>query len=309
MPEPIHKPVLVEEVLAALQPRPGGRYVDGTVGLGGHAAAILQASSPTGWLLGCDRDGAALELAAQRLEPFVGRFQLRRGNFAELANWLPPASVDGVLFDLGLSSAQIEAAERGFSFLADGPLDMRMDDRQPTTAAHLVNGLSPAALEKLFRELGDEPYARRIARAIVQMRRLRPFETTGQLVRLIERVAPRRGAKRHPATRVFLALRMAVNDELPALRKGLEAAFAVLKPGGRLAVISFHSGEHRVIKEWADEQTRPYRCAEGADVPELRQPRPPQMRWIQRKPIRPSPAEIAANPRARSAQLRVLEKL
>lgn len=309
MPEPIHKPVLVQEVVAALQPRPGGRYVDGTVGLGGHAAAILEASSPTGWLLGCDRDGTALELAAQRLAPFAGRFELRRGNFAELADWLAPASVDGVVLDLGLSSAQIESVERGFSFLADGPLDMRMDDRQPTTAAHLVNGLSQAALEKLFRELGDEPLARRIARAIVQMRRLRPFETTGQLVRLIERVVPRRGAKRHPATRVFLALRMAVNDELPSLRKGLEAASAVLKPGGRLAVISFHSGEHRVIKAWAKEQTRPYRCPGGSDVPELRQPAPPRMRWVQRKPIYPSAAEVGANPRARSAVLRVLEKL
>lgn len=309
MSEPVHNPVLVKEVLAALQPRPGGRYVDGTVGLGGHAAAILQASSPTGWLFGCDRDAAALQIAGQRLAPFAGRFELRRGNFAELADWLPPASVDGVLLDLGLSSAQIESAERGFSFLADGPLDMRMDDRQPTTAAHLVNGLSQVALEKLFRELGEEPHARRIARAIVQMRRVRPFETTGQLVRLIERLVPRRGAKRHPATRVFQALRMAVNDELASLRKGLEAALTVLKPGGRLAVISFHSGEHRLIKQWGNEQTRPYRCPPGPDIPELRQPWPPRMRWVQREPIRPSAAEVAANPRARSAHLRVLEKL
>lgn len=309
MPELTHNPVLVQEVLAALQPRPGGRYVDGTVGLGGHAAAILQASSPTGWLLGCDRDGATLEAAAQRLAPFAGRFELRRGNFAELADWLPPASVDGVVLDLGLSSAQIESVERGFSFLADGPLDMRMDDRQPITAAHLINGLSQGALEKLFRELGDEPHARRIARAIVETRRGRPLETTGQLVRLIERTVPGRGTKRHPATRVFLALRMAVNDELPSLRNGLEAAFAVLKPGGRLAVISFHSGEHRLIKAWGNEQTRPYRCPAGADVPELRQPAPPRMRWVRREPVRPSAAEIATNPRARSAHLRVLEKL
>lgn len=308
MQEPTHIPVLVEEVLAALQPRPGGRYVDGTVGLGGHAAAILQASSPTGWLFGCDVDGAALEVAAQRLAQFAGRFELRRGNFAQLADWLPANSVDGVLLDLGLSSAQIQAAERGFSFLLDGPLDMRMDDRQPTTAAHLVNGLSQAALEKLFRELGEEPRARQIARAIVQTRRLRPLETTGQLARLIERVAPRRGARLHPATRVFQALRIAVNDELGSLRRGLEAAAVVLKPGGRLAVICFQSGEDRVIRDWMRQPAQPVEWAQGSGS--AAQPTgADRMRWVHRKAIRPSPAEVAANARARSARLRVLEKL
>jgi 16S rRNA (cytosine1402-N4)-methyltransferase len=300
---------MLGEVLAALQPRPGGHYVDGTVGLGGHAAAILAASSPTGWLWGCDCDGAALEAAARHLAEFRGRFELRRGNFAELADWIAPASADGVLLDLGVNSSQLDQPERGFSFQADGPLDMRLDDRQPTTAAHLVNGLSEAALEKLFRELGDEPQARRFARAIAQDRRARPFETTGQLARLIERLAPRHGKKRHPATRVFQALRLAVNDEIPSLRRALAAACLLLKPAGRLAVITFHSGEDRVVKEWGREQTRDYTYEGAVDVPELRRPCAPQMTWIHRKALTPSAAEVAENPRARSAQLRVLEKL
>jgi 16S rRNA (cytosine1402-N4)-methyltransferase len=300
---------MTTEVVAALRPRPSGRYVDGTVGLGGHAAAILDASQPTGWLFGCDRDGAALEAAARHLAPFAGRFELRRGNFADLGEWLEPESVDGVLFDLGVSSAQLDQPERGFSFQADGPLDMRMDDRQPVTAAHLVNGLSEAALEKIFRELGEEPQARRIARAIAHERRVRPFETTAQLARFIERLSPRRGKRIHPATRVFLALRMTVNDEMPSLRKALAAACTILKRGGRLSVITFHSGEDRCVKQFGLEQTRDYSCEGGVDVPALRRPKAPAMTWVHRKALQPSAEEVRANPRARSAQLRVLEKL
>jgi 16S rRNA (cytosine1402-N4)-methyltransferase len=305
----IHKPVMAVEVLEALRPRPGGRYVDGTIGLAGHAFAILGASSPTGWLLGCDRDGAAIEAAAQRLAEFPGRYELRRGNYADLGAWIEPASIDGVLLDLGVSSPQLDRAERGFSFQSDGPLDMRLDDRQPTTAAHLVNGLSEAGLATIFRELGEEPGARRVARAIAHERRVRPFDSTGQLARLIERLLPRQGKRTHPATRVFQALRMAVNDEIPSLRRGLAAACRVLRPGGRLAVITFHSGEDRVVKEFGREQTRDYTVAGEVDVPEWRQPCAPQMRWVQRKAVQPGPAEVAANPRARSAQLRVLEKI
>lgn len=300
---------MTAEVLEALQPRSGGRYVDGTVGLGGHASAILTASSPTGWLSGCDRDGAAIEAAARRLAEFSGRFELRRSNFADLGEWLEPSSADGVLLDLGLSSPQLDEPGRGFSFQTDGPLDMRMDDRQPITAANLVNGLSEAALEKIFRELGEEPEARRFARAIAQDRRARSFETTGQLARLIERLSPRHGKKKHPATRVFQALRMAVNDEIPSLRRGLAAACALLRSGGRLAVITFHSGEDRVVKEFGRELTRDYTYPGEVDVPELRRPCTPTLKWVQRKAIQPGEVEIESNPRARSAQLRILEKL
>jgi len=297
------------EVLAALRPRPAGRYADATIGGGGHAAAILAASSPTGWLYGCDRDGAAIEAATRRLAAFAGRLEIRRGNFAELADWIAPESCDGVLLDLGVSSPQLDEAGRGFSFQRDGPLDMRMDPRQPLTAAELVNELHETELQQIFWELGGEPQARRLARAIVRERQARRLETTAQLAGLIERLAPRGGKKRHPATRVFQALRMAVNDERRSLLSGLAAACAILKPGGRLAALTFHSLEDRLVKEFGREQTRPYTVAGGVDVPVLRRPRPPVMQWTPRKAIEPGAAELAANPRARSARLRVLEKV
>jgi len=305
----IHKPVMVAEVLAALGPKPGGRYVDGTVGGGGHAAAILRGSTPSGWLFGCDRDGAALETAAARLAEFGGRFELKRGNFSDLADWLEPGSCDGVLLDLGVSSPQLDWVERGFSFQQSGPLDMRMDTRQPLTAERLVNEASVDELIRIFRDLGEEPEARRVARAIESERRLRRFETTRQLAELIEKVSRQRGKRLHPATRVFLALRMAVNDELGSLRCGLEAALKILKPRARLAVITFHSGEARLVKEFGREHSRDYALLGEVDVPELRQPVAAKLKWVQRKAIRPGAEELAANPRARSAQLRVLEKI
>lgn len=304
-----HKPVLLAEVLEALRPRPNSRYVDGTLGGGGHAEAMLAASSPSGWLYGSDRDGEALEAAAKRLAPFTGRFELRRGNFSELADWIEPDSCDGVLLDLGMSSPQLDEARRGFSFQQEGALDMRMDTRQSLTAAGLVNELSEEELARIFWELGDEPQARRFARTIVQERRWRRFETTGQLASLIERLAPRHGQKRHPATRVFQALRMAVNDEKSSLRSGLAAALSILKPGGRLAVITFHSIEDRIVKEFGREKARDYTFEGEVDVPELRRPVAPQLQWVQRKAIQPGAAEVAENPRARSAQLRVMEKI
>lgn len=303
-----HRSVLLTEVLAALAPRPGGVYVDGTIGGGGHAAAILEASGPTGWLLGVDRDGAALKAAAERLAPFAGRFELRHGTYDRLLEWRAPASADGVLLDLGVSSPQLDQPERGFSFQSEGPLDMRMDPTQGLTAADLVNGVPAEELEEMFRELGEEPRARRIARAIEQERAARPMSTTRQLAGLIERVAPRQGARVHPATRVFQALRMQVNDELGQLQRGLEAACAVLRPGGRLAVITFHSLEARLVKAFGRERTRDYDFEGEVDVPELRRPRVPELRWLQRRAITASPEEIAQNPRARSAQLRVLER-
>jgi 16S rRNA (cytosine1402-N4)-methyltransferase len=300
---------MVAEVLAALAPKPGGRRVDGTIGGGGHAAAILRASTPNGWLFGCDRDGAALEAAATRLAEFGGRFELKRGNFSDLADWIEPESCDGVLLDLGVSSPQLDWVERGFSFQQSGPLDMRMDTRQPLTAERLVNEASVDELIRIFRDLGEEPEARRLALAIEDERRLRRFEATRQLAEFIEKVSRRRGKRLHPATGVFRALRMAVNDELGSLRRGLEAALKILKARGRLAVITFHSGEDRLVKAFGRELSRDYTLAGKVDVPELRQPAAAKLKWVQRKAIRPGTEELASNPRARSAQLRVLEKI
>ena len=308
MPEFTHKPVMLAEVLAALQPRAGGRYADGTLGGAGHTAALLAASSPTGWVYGCDRDGDALQAAQERLAEFAGRFELRRGNFSELVDWVPAGSCDGVLLDLGVSSPQLDRAERGFSFSQDGPLDMRMDTRQGMTAADLVNTASAEELARIFWELADERDSRRFARAMVRDRERVPFRTTRQLAGLIERISPRRG-KTHPATKIFQALRLAVNDELGALRAGLDGALKLLRSGGRLAVINFHSIEDRVVKEFGRARARDYTFPGGTDVPELRVPRPPEMRIITRKAIQPGADEVAENPRARSAQLRVLEKV
>lgn len=300
---------MVEEVLAALGPKPGGTFADGTLGSGGHATAILRASAPTGWLFGCDRDGDALDAARARLTAeFAGQFELRRGNFTELPDWVTAGSCDGVLLDLGVSSPQLDRAERGFSFQQDGPLDMRMDARQALTAADLINSASAEELMRIFWDYGDEPDARRMARAIEHDRQMQRFTTTRQLAELLERISPRHGRKAHPATRVFQALRIAVNDEIGSLRRGLTGAVRLLKPGGRLAVITFHSLEDRVVKEFGREQARDYVVPGEVDVPELRQPRVPVVRLVTRKAICASDAEVAANPRARSAQLRVMEK-
>ena len=309
MPEFRHRPVLLREALEALQPREGGLYVAGTVGGGGHAAEILRASAPGGRLIGFDRDAVAIEAAGKALSEFAGRFELRHGNFSELAGTIGRGSCDGVLLDLGVSSPQLDQAERGFSFQQQGPLDMRMDRRQAVTAAELIHGLDERELARIFREFGDEPQAMRFARAIVQERGRERFETTTQLARLIERLAPRHGSKRHPATRVFQALRMAVNDEGRSLRSGLAAACTCLRKGGRLAVITFHSLEDRIVKEFGREKTRDYTFEGDVDVPELRRPVAPEMKWVQRKAIQPGDEEVAENPRARSAQLRALEKV
>jgi len=302
----IHIPVMLEEVLSALAPKTGGRYVDGTLGGAGHAAAILKASSPSGWLFGCDRDGVAIEAAKSRLAEFEERWEVQRGRFDQLREWVADGSCDGVLFDLGVSSPQLDVAGRGFSFQADGPLDMRMDTRQPLTAAGIVNDWTAGELERIFRAYGDEPQARRFARVITEDR---PFTTTRQLAELIERVSPRAGRKAHPATKIFQALRIAVNDEIGCVERGLAAAFEVLNPGGRLAVITFHSLEDRTVKLWGREMARDYTFPGEVDVPELRQDCVPKMRWVSRKAILPGEAELARNPRARSAQLRVLEKV
>ena len=289
-----HTPVLGGEVVEALSVFPGGRYVDGTIGGGGHAEMILATSMPDGWLGGCDRDGLAVEAASSRLASFSGRWEIRRGAFESLVDWISPGSVDGVLLDLGVSSPQLDRPERGFSFTSAGPLDMRMDNRQELTAARLVNTMAEEELAKLIWEMGDEKKSRRIARAIVRERGIGPLETTTQLADVVGQAVPRRGARQHPATRTFQALRIAVNDELGSLRRGLGVVVNLLQPGGRLVTITFHGLEARIIKEFGD-------SAAKIDAPTLR--------WLRRKPLKPGSTEIEANPRARSAQLRVMEKI
>mgnify|MGYP001282866158 FL=1 len=309
MTEFIHEPVLLEEALLALQPAAGRLYVDGTIGGGGHAEAILEASGPGGRLVGFDRDDWALAAAARRLKRFGDRLELHREPFAGLAKCLAKASCDGVLLDLGVSSPQLDEAERGFSFQVEGPLDMRMDRRQPVSAAQLVNELEAGELATIFWELGGERRSRRIARAIVEQRDMQRIETTLQLADTVERACPRRGARTHPATGVFQALRMAVNDELGQVQAGLDAAWSVLKPGGCLAVITFHSGEDRLVKQFSRRLAKPYTVRGDVDVPELREPREPLARELSRKAIKPSDAEVGRNPRSRSAQMRAMEKL
>jgi len=226
-----------------------------------------------------------------------------------LGRWIEAGSCDGVLLDLGVSSPQLDVSERGFSFLRDGPLDMRMDQNAGRSAADLVNTLSAAELAQIFWNLGEERQARKIARAIDEERSRGPFRTTGQLAGLVERVSPRKGRRVHPATRVFQALRMSVNDELGSLERGLVTALDLLCPGGRLAVITFHSLEDRMVKRFARLGARDYEVPGDVDVPELRRPKVPVLKQVTRKPIEPGAKELETNPRSRSARLRVMEKL
>ena len=309
MPEFVHKSVLAREVVVACAPRAGGLYLDGTVGGGGHAALILEASGPDGRLIGLDRDAAALAAAGERLAGYAGRFELHQANFEEMERFTTESSCDAVLLDLGVSSPQLDRAERGFSFQQEGPLDMRMDQREELTAAEVVNTWPAEDLARIFWELGDEKQSRRFARAIEKRRGVRKFSTTRELAEVIEGESPRRGQKTHPATRVFQALRMVVNRELESLESGLGAGWRVLKPGGRLCVITFHSLEDRKVKRFGRELCRDYDFPGEVDVPELRVARAPKGRWISRKAIMPTEEEQRENPRARSAQLRVLEKL
>ncbi len=306
-----HVPVLLDVAVDYLQPNPGGLLVDGTLGGGGHSEALLRRLGPTGRLVGIDQDSEALQAAGRRLEGYPGFIGVR-GNFADLEALLDQlglGTVDGVLLDLGISSHFVDSAERGFSFRHDAPLDMRMDLRASTSAADLVAQLDEAEMETLLREYGEERYARRIARRIVWERERDPIRTTIRLAAVVERAipAPARHGRIHPATRTFQALRIAVNDELGVLQRGLESAVKRLSPGGRLVVISFHSLEDRIVKttfrRLAGECTCPPR------VPFCRcQP----LRFLQvltRRPVEPDPQEIAANPRARSARLRAAQRL
>jgi len=265
-------------------------------------------ANPEARLIGLDRDDAALEAAAERLKRFAGRFELHRANFVEVENFVAAESCDGVLLDLGVSSPQLDWAERGFSFQQSGPLDMRMDRRDLVTAADIVNTWPEEELANLFWELGEERASRRIASALSKRRAVRKFETTQDLAEFVSGVVGRH-QKIHPATRVFQALRMEVNRELDAVEDGIQAAWRVLKVGGRLAVITFHSLEDRVVKDFARALERDYSVEGEVDRPEFRIPKEPEGCSISRKPITPSEEEIRENPRARSAKLRVVEKL
>lgn len=304
-----HIPVLFTEVLDLLQPRAGGRYIDGTLGAGGHAAGILEASAPDGRLLAFDRDPEAIRFASRLLSGFGDRFTAVHASFAAIGELAPEygfAAVDGVLLDLGLSSRQLEDPERGFSFLLEGPLDMRFDPTQGAPAATLVNRLPQKALADLFWRYGEEQNSRRYARAIVAKR---PLQTTRELADVIEQAAPAavRRKRIHPATRVFQALRIAVNEELSALETGLPAAIELLRPGGRVAVISFHSLEDRFVKNLFRDLARDCVCPPQQPVCTCHTV--PQVKVVTRKVVVPGEAEVNENPRSRSARLRVAEKL
>lgn len=307
-----HIPVLLEETMEALAVRPGGIYIDCTVGGGGHAAEILRRCSPDGRLIGLDQDEEALRAARERLAPFGDRVTLVHTNFAhvaDVAERLGIGGADGVLMDLGVSSHQFDEGERGFSYQHDAPLDMRMDRTQSFTAAVLVNEWEESEIARVIREYGEERWAGRIAHFIVKARRQRPIETTGQLVEIIKAAIPAAARREggHPARRTFQALRIAVNDELGALERGLEGALRVLRPGGRLAVITFHSLEDRIVKQTFARWANPCTCP--PDLPVCVCGKRPVAEPVTRKPVRVSAAEVKANPRSRSATLRAVAKL
>jgi len=308
-----HLPVMPAEVLETLAPAPGSLQIDATVGGGGHTERILEATTPGGRLLGLDADQAAIDRVAVRLARFGDRLVLHRANFRELADIAPETgfgAVDGLLFDLGLSSFQLSDTERGFGFRAGGPLDMRFDATRGIPARELLATLSADELAALFRRYGEEPAAWRVAKAIVDARRTAPVDTAEDLAALVERVLPgnpRKPRRTHPATRVFQALRIAVNGELESLETGLAAAVDLLRPGGRLVVLSYHSLEDRIVKQFLNAERRGCTCPPAAPVCVCG--KLPRIRLVTRPSITPSEAEVTANPRARSARLRAAERL
>src|SRR3954469_11929859 len=307
----LHEPVLLAEVLAELGPREDGRFLDGTVGAGGHAEAILERTAPSGRLLGLDVDPQALDEARAVLARFGDRAVLVHGNFAlcdELARAHGFDELDGALIDLGLSSIQLNDQQRGFSFRAEGPLDMRADPRLSLTAGDIVNSWEKDSLRDVFATYGEEPEAGRISAAIVRRRSREPFLTADDLGRFVFGVKKDRSrSKADPATRVFQALRIAVNDELANLERGLVAALSLLRPGGRLAVISFHSLEDRIVKRFMLRESRDCICP--PHLPTCVCGHRASLRVVTRRPLRAASAEVDINPRARSAALRAAERL
>jgi len=301
-----HEPVLLEEVLTALAPVPGKVILDGTLGGGGHASALLGRGAR---VVGLDHDPAAISYNERRLADWSGQFRLLRGSFGDAPSLLETIGItqlDGALLDLGVSSHQLDTPSRGFSFQTDGPLDMRMDPAGTVSAADIVNAMSADQLERIFRSYGEEPFARRIAQRIVRDRSVRPFATTRDLAEMIEAIIPRRGHT-HPATRVFQALRIGVNRELEVLERGLESITALLAPEAVFAVITFHSLEDRIVKNFFK-----HRSTEWLDRPEWPEPRRNPdygVRLLFRKPITATPEEQRRNPRSRSAKLRAVQRL
>jgi 16S rRNA (cytosine1402-N4)-methyltransferase len=305
-----HVSVMAQEVLDFLKPEPRKRYLDGTLGGGGHAESILIHSSPDGQVLGLDLDDEALAAAGQRLKRFGNRLVTRQANFAAAAAILselgwPP--VDGIVLDLGLSSVQLESGERGFSFRGGGRLDMRMDRRQPLDAYEIVNTFPVAELERILRQYGEEPRARRIAMAIASERTMKAIRTTDELADLVARVKGKGERRHHPATQTFQALRIAVNHELDNLERFLASGYELLQPKGRLVIIAFHSLEDRLVKtafrKWNSDCLCPPR------TPECQCGWSRKVKLLTSKPLFPSASEIKANPRARSAKLRAVERL
>ncbi len=307
-----HVPVMLEEVLRFLQPRPGGYYIDGTVGGGGHTAAILERSAPDGRVLGIDTDVQALARVRERLTEYVenGRLVLKHGNFAELGRLTHEAgvaSVQGVLLDLGFSSDQMEDPQRGFSFSVDGPLDMRLDSSLEVSAADLVNTASERQLADIFWRYGEEARSRRLARRIVQERAKRAITRTTQLAALVAAGVPYKPGAIHPATKVFQALRIAVNSELERLETTLPQVVDVLQRGGRMVIISFHSLEDRMVKEFMRREATDCLCPPR--VPVCVCGHKARVRLLTPKPLVPTAQEIERNPRARSAKLRAAESV
>lgn len=307
-----HIPVLLEETLAAMAVKPGGTYVDGTLGRAGHASEILRQAGAGATFVGIDRDATALEESAGVLREVAGDgasvelLHGRHGDIAALAAKAGVSGADGVMLDLGVSSPQLDDPGRGFSFMSDGPLDMRMDRGSGSTAADIVAQYGEEDLAGLFSRYGEEPNARRFARAIVRERTRRPFRTTRDLAGFIERISPRRGAH-HPATRIFQALRMEVNDEMGELERALEGALAILKQGGRLAVITFESLTDRVVKRFLSAHAgREVSLIQGGSKWEGELPR---VRILTKRAVKPSDGEIERNPRSRSAKLRAAERM
>jgi len=305
----MHRSVLSKESIELLQPRPGAVVVDCTLGAGGHARVLLEAIQPGGRLLAIDRDPGAVDAARTLLSGFVLRPALVHGDFGDLAQLAREAGferVDAILFDLGISSTQLDDPERGFSFRSEGPLDMRMDPTQPVTAQRLLNELTERDLAELILKLGEERWARRIAQFIA---RRRPLRTTRDLAAAVEAAIPRAAWPKdiHPATRTFQALRMRVNDELGSLERGLKGAIEILTPGGRMAAISFHSLEDRTVKAFFNAESKDCLCP--PQQPVCTCAHRASLRVLTRKPARPSAEEVAANPRSRSARLRAAERI
>lgn len=309
----VHQTVLLYEAVESLKPRDGGVYVDCTLGGGGHTQLILENSSPSGKVIGIDQDSSTLQQTAAKLERYrtEGRLLLAHANFERLAAIVAGfgfQQVDGVLFDLGFSSFQVDDPERGFSFRHDAPLDMRMDESQPTTAADLVNTLPETELYQILRDYGEERWAGRIARKICEQREVLPILTTGDLVEIIMSAYPVKNQDgTHPARRTFQALRIAVNRELERLSEALKQAVDILAPGGRVAVISFHSLEDRIVKNYFKREASACICP--PELPVCQCDHQVRLKIVTKKPIIPSHAEVAVNPRARSAKLRVAERV